>query len=240
MPVSEAPNVNVDPAEIARFSDLAAQWWDPEGPSRALHAMNPVRLGFLMSQAALDGRDALDIGCGGGIFSEALAAAGARVTGVDLSAEQLEIARQHATQQELNITYQAIGADQMAAQQPQHWPVITCCELLEHVPDPARLVQDCATLLQPGGGVLFSTINRTARAFAGAIVGAEYLLGILPKGTHRYAQFIRPSELAGWCRAAGLSLTALRGITYNPLSGAAGLSGDVGINYLAWCIKPDA
>ena len=236
--MSSAPNA--DPAEIARFSDLAGEWWDPEGPSKALHAMNPVRLQFLADQTALAGREVLDVGCGGGIFSEALALEGARVTGVDLSEAQLAVAKQHAAGQNLAIDYQCISSLALAAEKPQHWPVVTCCELLEHVPDPAQLVADCATLTAPGGGVLFSTLNRTPKAFAGAIVGAEYLLGILPKGTHRYAQFIRPSELAEWCRAAGLSLIELRGIAYNPFSGRAGLVDDVAINYLVWCEKADA
>ena len=234
------PAPNADPAEIARFSELAGEWWDPEGPSQALHAMNPVRLGFLADQTGLAGREVLDVGCGGGIFSEALAREGARVTGVDLSQAQLEVARRHAGEEELAIDYQCIGSAALAAEQPGHWPVVTCCELLEHVPEPAQLVADCAALAAPGGGVLFSTLNRTPKAFAGAIVGAEYLLGILPRGTHRYAQFIRPSELAEWCRAAGLAFAALRGITYNPFSGRAGLSDDVTINYLVWCEKADA
>jgi 2-polyprenyl-6-hydroxyphenyl methylase / 3-demethylubiquinone-9 3-methyltransferase len=210
---------NVDPAELAKFSELAHRWWDVNSEFRPLHQINPLRLEWINHWASLHNKQVLDVGCGGGILADAMARAGAQVTGIDLATKSLKVAQLHALEtQTPNIHYQEISAEALAAQSPAQFDVVTCMEMLEHVPDPASVVQACATLVKPGGWVFFSTLNRNPKSFLFAILGAEYVLNLLPKGTHEYAKFIRPSELAAYCRAAGLSLPATKGLQYNPVS----------------------
>jgi len=224
---------NVDPLELAKFSELAHRWWDPSSEFRPLHEMNPVRLEWIDSLAALAGKAVLDVGCGGGILAESMARKAARATGIDLAAKPLGVARLHALEVGVdNLEYLEIAAEDLAAQRPGSYDVVTCMEMLEHVPTPSSVVQACATLVRPGGWVFFSTLNRNPKSFLFSIVGAEYLLQLLPKGTHEYARFIRPSELARWCRDAGLTLEASRGMEYNPLTRRFSLSGDTSVNYL--------
>jgi len=224
---------NVDAGEVAKFTALAQSWWDPKGPSKPLHELNPLRLGFIESAVRLRGADVLDVGCGGGILSESLASASARVLGIDLSQAVLDVAELHALEANLKVDYRAIAAEDLAAQQPASFDVVTCMEMLEHVPDPAASVAALAGLAKPGGDVIVSTLNRKPIAFAVAIIGAEYIARALPRGTHEYLKFIRPSELARWGRSAGLELVDLRGITYNPLTRAFKLSPNTDVNYLA-------
>jgi 2-polyprenyl-6-hydroxyphenyl methylase/3-demethylubiquinone-9 3-methyltransferase len=225
---------NSNAAEVAHFGRLASRWWDPGGEFRTLHDLNPVRLAWIADIVSLPGTRVLDVGCGGGLLSEAMARAGAAVTGIDMSPEALTIARLHLLESPpLQIDYRETTAEDLAQEAPHSFAVVTCMELLEHVPDPARLVRACATLVAPGGSVFFSTINRTAKAFATAIVGAEYLTTLVPRGTHRYSQLIRPSELDAWGRAAGLRLASLRGGSYNPVNRTFRLTTDPGVNYLA-------
>jgi 2-polyprenyl-6-hydroxyphenyl methylase / 3-demethylubiquinone-9 3-methyltransferase len=225
--------VNADPAELAKFSDLAHRWWDPESEFKPLHQINPLRLGWIEGMAPLEGRRVLDIGCGGGILSDSMARRGANVTGIDLSAKALKVAQLHALEAGTkNVTYLEMSAEALAQEQAAGFDVVTCMEMLEHVPDPSSVVRACAALVKPGGWVFFSTINRNPKAFLFAIVGAEYLLRMLPRGTHEYAKLIRPSELAAHCRAAGLSLEQTRGMEYNPLTQRYWLSGDTSVNYL--------
>jgi 2-polyprenyl-6-hydroxyphenyl methylase/3-demethylubiquinone-9 3-methyltransferase len=233
------PNVNADPAELAKFSDLAHRWWDPDSEFRPLHQINPLRLGWIDGLAALAGKRVLDIGCGGGILSDSMARKGANVTGIDLSVKALRVAQLHALEAgTTNVSYQEISAEAMALEQPCEFDVVTCMEMLEHVPDPASVVRACSTLVKPGGWVFFSTLNRNAKAFLFAVLGAEYVLQLLPKGTHEYAKFIRPSELASYCRAAGLELDQTRGMEYNPFTQRYWLSGDTSVNYLFATRKP--
>ena len=233
------PNVNADPAELAKFSDLAHRWWDPDSEFRPLHQINPLRLGWIDGLAGLAGKRVLDIGCGGGILSDSMARKGANVTGIDLSVKALRVAQLHALEAgTANVNYQEISAEAMAQEQPGEFDVVTCMEMLEHVPDPASVVRACSTLVKPGGWVFFSTLNRNAKAFLFAVLGAEYILQMLPKGTHEYAKFIRPSELASYCRAAGLELDQTRGMEYNPLTQRYWLSGDTSVNYLFATRKP--
>lgn len=230
---------NVDAQELAKFSDLAHRWWDPESEFRPLHEINPLRLEWIDSLASLRGKAALDVGCGGGILAEAMAARASRVTGIDLATKPLGVARLHAMEAGVgNIDYREIAAEALAAEAPASFDVVTCMEMLEHVPDPSSIVRACATLVKPGGWVFFSTLNRNPKAFLFAIVGAEYVLKMLPKGTHEYARFIRPSELARWCRDAGLSLEGTRGMQYNPLTRRYWLSSDTSVNYLIACRRP--
>lgn len=230
--------VNVNPAETAKFDRLASRWWDPDGESRPLHDLNPVRLRYVAERATLKGARALDVGCGGGLLSEALARAGASVTAIDLAPGVLEVARLHLHESGLAVDYREISVEALAEEAPAAFDVVTCMEMLEHVPDPASVIRACATLLKPGGKLFLSTLNRTPLAFGAAIVGAEHLLRLLPRGTHHYAQFIRPSEMAADLRAAGLVLDDLSGIAYNPLTRKAWLTGSVAVNYLACAIKP--
>ncbi|WP_257388933.1 bifunctional 2-polyprenyl-6-hydroxyphenol methylase/3-demethylubiquinol 3-O-methyltransferase UbiG [Tahibacter caeni] len=234
MTVSE----NVDRSETAKFDRLASRWWDPDGESRPLHDLNPVRLAYVAERVSLRGARVLDVGCGGGLLSEALAAAGADVTAIDLAPGVLDVARLHLYESGLKVDYREISAEALAEQQPGSFDAITCMEMLEHVPDPASIVDACTRLLKPGGRWFASTLNRTPQAFALGIVGAEYLLRLLPRGTHHYRQFIRPSELAAALRASGLELDDLRGLEYNPLTRRARLVDSVAVNYLASARKP--
>lgn len=229
---------NVDEAELAKFSALAQSWWDPAGPSKPLHELNPLRLRYLQRAVELKGAAALDVGCGGGILSEALARAGARVLGIDLSQAVLDVAELHALEGKIEVQYKSIAAEQLAMEQPAAFDLVTCMELLEHVPDPAATVAALAALVKPGGDVVVSTLNRKPLAFAVAIIGAEYITRILPRGTHEYLKFIRPSELARWGRETGLELIDLIGITYNPLTRSFRLSPNTDINYLAHFKRP--
>jgi 2-polyprenyl-6-hydroxyphenyl methylase / 3-demethylubiquinone-9 3-methyltransferase len=224
---------NVDPAELAKFSDLAHRWWDPESEFRPLHQINPLRLEWINQLAPLSGKQVLDVGCGGGILADSMARKGAQVLGVDLASKPLKIARLHALEAGTpNIRYEEIAAEALAARQPESFDVVTCMEMLEHVPDPSSIVKACADLVKPGGWVFFSTLNRNAKAWLLAVVGAEYVLGMLPKGTHEYAKFIQPSELALFCRQAGLTLQEMKGLEYNPLNQRYWLSSDTSVNYL--------
>ena len=224
---------NVDPAELAKFSDLAHRWWDVNSEFRPLHQINPLRLDWIQSMVALKDKQVLDVGCGGGILSDAMARVGAKVTGIDLATKSLKVAQLHALEtQTPNVSYREVSAEALAAEQPACFDVVTCMEMLEHVPDPASVVQACATLVKPGGWVFFSTLNRNPQSFLFAIVGAEYVLNLLPKGTHEYAKFIRPSELAGFCRDAGLQTQASRGLQYNPLTQRYWLDANTRVNYM--------
>ena len=224
--------LNVDPAELAKFSDLAHRWWDPESEFRPLHEINPLRLDWINGLAPLHGKRVLDVGCGGGILSDAMARRGAEVLGIDLATKSLRVAQLHALEaQTPRVTYREVSVEALAAEQPGSFDTVTCMEMLEHVPDPSSIVRACATLVKPGGWVFFSTLNRNPKSFLFAIVGAEYVLNLLPKGTHEYAKFIKPSELAGYCRQAGLDVQASKGMEYNPLTRRYWLSNDTSVNY---------
>lgn len=224
---------NFDPAELAKFSDLAHHWWDTESEFRPLHQINPLRLGWIEGLVPLKGLRVLDVGCGGGILADSMARKGADVLGIDLATKALKVAQLHALEaQTEGVQYREISAEALAAEQPGTFDVVTCMEMLEHVPDPSSIVRACAALVKPGGHVFFSTINRNAKAFLFAIVGAEYVLNMLPRGTHEYAKLIKPSELAGYCRASGLALEQTRGMEYNPLTRHYWLSADTSVNYL--------
>jgi 2-polyprenyl-6-hydroxyphenyl methylase / 3-demethylubiquinone-9 3-methyltransferase len=225
-------HTNADPAELAKFSDLAHRWWDPESEFRPLHQINPLRLSWIQEFVPLKGLKVLDVGCGGGILSDSMARVGAEVTGIDLADKALKVAQLHALEtQTPGVQYRAISAEAMAAEQPGQFDVVTCMEMLEHVPDPASVVRACAALVKPGGWVFFSTLNRNPKSFLMAIVGAEYVLNLLPKGTHEYAKFIQPSELAAYSRAAGLDWQATKGMTYNPITRRYSLTQDTSVNY---------
>ncbi len=224
---------NADPAELHRFGALASRWWDPGGEFRTLHHINPTRMDFVRRHVQLDGASVADVGCGGGILAEALAAEGAAVTGIDLAAPLLEVARLHGLESGHRVDYREISVEELAAKEPGRYDAVTCMELLEHVPEPASVVAACATLLKPGGIALFSTLNRTLKAYALAIVAAEYLTRLVPRGTHDYARFIRPSELDAQAREADLELVEIRGLHYDPLHAGASLGDDVSVNYLA-------
>ena len=230
--------MNIDPAEVAKFDAMAARWWDPEGDFKPLHQINPLRLDYIEQRAHLRGRTVVDVGCGGGILAESMAVRGAQVTGIDMAQAALSVARMHMIEVGVKVDYRQTSAEAYAQEAPGAADVVTCMELLEHVPDPSSLVAACARLVRPGGDVFFSTINRTPKAYLYAIVGAEYLLRMLPAGTHDYARFIRPSELAAWLRAAGLVLRDTHGMTYNPLSGQYALARDVSVNYLVHAVRP--
>ncbi len=227
------PAENIDPREVEKFNALAARWWDPESEFKPLHAINPLRLKFITDITALTGKTVLDVGCGGGILSEALAAGGAQVTGIDLAPSSLEVARLHLLESGVQVTYRQITVEALALEQARQFDVVTCMEMLEHVPDPVSVINACAQLVKPGGDVFLSTLNRNPKSYVLGILGAEYLLRLLPKGTHNYAKFIKPSELDRWCRPAGLILSQLQGISYNPLTHGYFTTPNVDVNYLA-------
>lgn len=231
---------NASQAELDKFNSLASRWWDPQGPQKALHALNPPRLRYVAERVALRGAEVLDVGCGGGLLSEALAAEGARVTAIDLAPDLLKVARLHGLESGVAVDYREQSVESLAAERPAAFDAITCMELLEHVPDPVSVVAACASLLKPGGRLFLSTLNRTPAAFALAIVGAEYVARMLPRGTHRYRDFIRPSELAAWLRGAGLQLEDVSGLAYAPWRDAASISRRTDVNYLACARKPEA
>ena len=231
---------NVDAAEIAKFEALAERWWDPKSEFRPLHDINPLRLNYIDERVGLKGKKVIDIGCGGGLVSEGMARRGATVTGIDLGEAPLAVARLHAQKDGIEVDYLNISAEEIAAERVGQYDAVTCLEMLEHVPDPGAVIAACAKLVKPGGQVFFSTINRNPKAFALAIVGAEYILRLLPRGTHEYAKLIKPSELAGWARDAGLQLKDTCGMQYNPFTAQASLNRDVSVNYLVHCIKAEA
>lgn len=231
-------STNANPAELEKFAKLASSWWDPNGPSRALHDLNPARLDFVRESVQLKGARVLDLGCGGGLLSEALAREGASVVGIDLASDVLAVASLHLHESGQSVDYRETSAEALAAAEPASFDAICCMEMLEHVPDPASVMRACATLLKPGGRLFASTINRTPAAFALAIVGAEYIARLLPKGTHDYSQFIRPSELAAWLRAAGLELRDVRGLSYDPILRRGRLTSRTSVNYLVHAQKP--
>jgi 2-polyprenyl-6-hydroxyphenyl methylase / 3-demethylubiquinone-9 3-methyltransferase len=232
--------MNADPQELAKFSALAHRWWDPSSEFRPLHEINPLRLGWIDSVARLAGKSVLDVGCGGGILAESMARRGARVKGIDLSEKALKVAELHLLESRVAVEYEHASIEDVAARAPGRFDVVTCMELLEHVPDPASMVRACADAVRPGGLVFFSTINRNPKSYLFAVIGAEYILRLLPRGTHDYAKFVRPSELARWCRQAGLEVREILGMTYNPLTRAYALGRDTGVNYLACAAKGGA
>ncbi len=228
---------NVDPDEIRKFEELASRWWDPNSEFKPLHAINPLRFGYINSRTPVAGKRVIDVGCGGGLLSEAMATAGADVTGVDMGETPLAVAREHATQSGLDIRYVQSTAEDIASSEASTYDIVTCLEMLEHVPDPSAVVAACRKLLKPGGSVYFSTINRTAKGYLLAVIGAEYVLNLLPKGTHDYAKFIRPSELELFGRQAGLALQDITGLHYNPLTRHYSLGPGVDVNYMMHCLS---
>lgn len=230
--------MNADPQELQKFSDLAHRWWDPTSEFRPLHEINPLRLEWINARAALPGKNVVDIGCGGGILAESMAQKGARVTGIDLSEKALKVADLHGMDSGVQVRYEKIAAEDLAAREPGQFDVVTCMEMLEHVPDPASIVRACATLVKPGGHVFFSTLNRNLKSYLFAIIGAEYLLRMLPRGTHDYAKFITPAELARFIRQADLTFDGIKGLTYNPLTKLYSLNQDTDVNYMVACRKP--
>lgn len=228
---------NIDQQEIAKFSDIASRWWDTTSEFKPLHEINPLRLAYVEEHTTINGKRVLDVGCGGGILSESLARAGAEVTGIDLSQPALSVAALHAAEADIEVDYQCVATEEYAKHNAGVFDVITCMEMLEHVPDPEAIVAACSTLLKPGGSAFFSTLNRNNKSYAFAIVGAEYLLSLLPRGTHEWKRFIKPSELATWCRLSNLQINDLTGMTYNPLSKIYSTGGDIKVNYLACTTK---
>jgi 2-polyprenyl-6-hydroxyphenyl methylase/3-demethylubiquinone-9 3-methyltransferase len=230
-------SVNADPAELEKFASLAHRWWDKNSEFKPLHAINPLRLDYIDEQVGLLGKRVLDVGCGGGILSESMAQKGAVVTGIDLGEKALKVAQLHKLESGVHVDYQLISVEGMAALEPASFDVVTCMEMLEHVPDPEAIVRACAQLVKPGGSVFFSTLNRNPKSYLFAVIGAEYVLNMLPKGTHEYAKFIKPSELSGWARHAGLEVSMLMGMTYNPIAQHYALGNDVSVNYLVHTVK---
>ncbi|QDC44050.1 bifunctional 2-polyprenyl-6-hydroxyphenol methylase/3-demethylubiquinol 3-O-methyltransferase UbiG [Methylophilus medardicus] len=228
---------NVEVAEVNKFSELAHQWWDQQGVFKPLHQLNPLRLDYIDNRASLQGKQVLDVGCGGGILSESMAQRGAQVTGIDLAEKSLQVAQLHALDSGVQLEYRCVAVEALAEEQPQTFDVVTCMEMLEHVPDPSSVVRACARLVKPGGHVFFSTLNRNAKAYLMAVVGAEYVLNLLPKGTHDYSKFIKPSELAAWMRASGLELQHQTGVSYHPLNKQYALTSDTSVNYMLHAIK---
>lgn len=231
---------NVDPAELRKFAAMAEHWWDPAGEMKPLHEINPLRLRYIDERIGLAGKKLLDVGCGGGILAESMARAGARVTGIDMTEEALHAARLHATENGQAIDYRCVSVEDLAREMPGSFDAVACMEMLEHVPDPGSIVSACATLVRPGGQVFFSTINRNPKAYLMAILGAEYLLKLIPQGTHEYAKFIRPSELDEWARSAGLEVGEVTGMHYDPLLQRHRLGGNVDVNYLMHCHRPES
>jgi 2-polyprenyl-6-hydroxyphenyl methylase/3-demethylubiquinone-9 3-methyltransferase len=227
--------INIDPAEIAKFSEFAHRWWDPTSEFRPLHEINPLRLGYIDREAPLAGKEVLDVGCGGGILAEAMAERGARVTGIDAAERPLKVAQLHLYESGRSVDYRLMTVEDLAVERRASFDVVTCMELLEHVPNPASTVQACARLLRPGGSAFFSTISRNAKSYLYAIIGAEYVLQLLPRGTHDYAKFLKPSELAAMCRDASLEIADLIGMTYNPLTRRYALENDTSVNYIMHC-----
>ena len=227
--------MNVDPLELEKFSALAAKWWDPSSEFKPLHEINPLRLNYINRIALLPGKTVLDVGCGGGILAESMAALGALVTGIDLGDKALQVAKLHLLESGQQVDYRKIAVEELAAEQPGHYDMVTCMELLEHVPDPASTVRACAQLVKPGGHVFFSTLNRNPKSYLFAVIGAEYLLNLLPRGTHDYAKFIKPSELAQFCRNAGLGVADISGMSYHPLTKTYSLGKDADVNYVLAC-----
>lgn len=231
---------NVDPGEINKFAALASRWWDPNSEFKPLHEINPLRLDYINERAPLKGKKVLDVGCGGGILSESMAQRGAQVTGIDMGDAQLSVAKLHQLESGVEVDYQLISVEQLAEDAPESFDIVTCMEMLEHVPDPASIIAACAKLVKPGGQVFFSTINRNPKSYLFAIVGAEYLLKMLPRGTHDYGKFIRPSEMESWARRAGLSFKDLIGMSYNPFSRKYSLGRDIDVNYMAYSCKDES
>jgi 2-polyprenyl-6-hydroxyphenyl methylase/3-demethylubiquinone-9 3-methyltransferase len=230
--------MNADPQEIQKFSELAHRWWDPTSEFRPLHEINPLRLEWINARVPLAGKQVCDVGCGGGILAESIAKKGATVTGIDLSEKALKVADLHSLESGIKVRYELIAAEELAAREAGQYDVVTCMEMLEHVPDPAAIVQACAKLVKPGGHIFFSTLNRNPKSYLFAIIGAEYVLGLLPRGTHDYAKFITPAELSGFARKADLEVEALKGMTYNPLTKIYSLNQDTSVNYLVATVKP--
>lgn len=229
--------MNADPQELAKFSELAHRWWDPSSEFKPLHEINPLRLSWIDGIAGLKGKSVLDVGCGGGILAEAMAALGARVKGIDLSEKALKVAMLHLFESRQAVNYEEISAESLAQREPGQYDTLTCMELLEHVPNPASTVSACAQLVKPGGHVFFSTINRNPKSYLLAVIGAEYILRLLPRGTHEYAKFLKPSELARYCRAAGLTVKSVIGMSYNPLTKVYSLNDDASVNYLVHSVR---
>ena len=231
------PSVNVDPAELQKFATLAHRWWDPASEFKPLHEINPLRLDYIDRIASLSGKAVLDVGCGGGILSEAMAGRGAQVTGIDLGEKALKVAQLHKLESGAAVDYRLVSVEELAEEQPESFDVVTCMEMLEHVPDPSAIVGACTRLVKPGGQVFFSTLNRNPKSYLLAVIGAEYVLNMLPKGTHDYRKFIKPSELSAWCRQVGLDVAGMTGMTYNPLSKRYWLNSDVSVNYILHATK---
>jgi len=228
----ENDGINVDPLEIEKFSQLAHRWWDPNSEFKPLHEINPLRLNYIEELAGMEGKTVVDVGCGGGILSESMAASGANVTGIDLSEKALKVAKLHLLESGQQVDYRKITVESLAQEKPQHFDIVTCMEMLEHVPDPMSVIKSCAELVKPGGWVFFSTINRNPKAYVYAIIGAEYVLNLLPRGTHEYAKFIKPAELARMARNAGLTEEKIIGLTYNPVTKVYALEADSSVNYI--------
>ncbi len=235
--MTDTRTANVDHAEISRFEQLASRWWDPHSEFKPLHEINPLRLGYIQRHTELEGKAVLDVGCGGGILSESMAKKGAQVTGIDMGEAALQVARLHRLESGVEVDYEHIPVETLADKRPASWDLVTCMEMLEHVPDPASVVDACARLVKPGGKVFFSTLNRNPKSYLFAIIGAEYVLRLLPKGTHDFAKFIRPSELDRWVRAAGMEIRDIVGMEYNPLTRVYRLGPDIDVNYMVTCIR---